>query len=439
MKLDKSADLRWVAPALLLLAVPAGCDRPIAARVDQGRPTVKVEVVRPVRQTIRRVVEVPAQVEAFEVTAIHAKVAGYVRSWSVNIGSKVTKGQILAELDVPEAEVEAERKRAMLEQAQAKRAQAEAAVEVAHADVAAAEAKRTEANAGLKRGDADLARWRAELARVEQLFRERAQTGSLVDETRSKLQSAEAMREEAGAQVETARAAIVQAKAALDRTRADVAEAASGIAVARSDVRGAEALLAYTRIVAPYDGVVTRRNVDTGHLTVPGGQGEPLFVVARSDLVTVVAAVPELFAAAVEAGDRVSIRLQAIPGKVFQGKVTRTAYALDPKSRTLRAEVDLPDPDGKLHPGLYAYASIVADEHPDALTIPASALAREGEMAYCFVARDGRAVRRPIEVGIVEGSNVEVASGLQPDEEVVKAGIASLSDGQPIEPAKPRP
>ncbi len=426
----------------IVVAIVAGCERPLVATTDPGpnkqaRPVAKVELVRPARQAMRRVVEGPGQVEAFETTAVHAKVAGYVRSWSVNIGSKITKGQVMAELDVPEAEAEAEQKRAMLGQAEARRSQAEAAVKVCQADVAAADAKLVEARAGMKRVEAELARWQSEFARVEQLFRERAQTGSLVDETRSKLRGAEAMREEVEAKVTTAQATVAQTKAALEKSHADVAAATAGIEVARADDRGAAALLAYNRIVAPYDGVVTRRNLDTGHLTVPGGQGEPLFVVARSDLVTIVVSVPELFAAAVEPGDRALIRLQSIPGRTIEGKVTRTAYALDAKSRTLRAEIDLPNPDGRLHPGLYAYASIVAEDHPDALTLPTSAIGRDGDKAFCVVVREGLAARRPIEVGFVDGTSTEVISGLRGDESIVKTGIASLADGQPVEASQP--
>jgi RND family efflux transporter MFP subunit len=428
--------------AAILAATVAGCDRPIVATTSPGRekqtqPVAKVEVVRPARQTMRRTVEEPGQVEAFETTAIHAKVAGYVRSWSVNIGSRITKGQVMAELDVPEADAEAEEKRAMVEQAQAKRAQAEAAVEVARAETVASDARLVEARAGMKRVEADLTRWQSEFARVEQLFRERAQTGSLLDETRSKVRGAEAMRDEIEAQVRTAQAAVALAKASLDKALADVSAAAAGVSVARSELRGAEALLAYTRIVAPYDGVVTRRNVDTGHLTIPGGNSEPLFVVARSDLVTVAVHVPELFAAAVEPGDRALIRLQSIPGKPFEGKVTRSAYALDPKSRTLRVEIDLANPDGKLHPGLYAYASIIAEEHTDALTIPTSAIGRDIDKPYCVVVRDGHASRRPIELGLSDGASTEVVSGLLGDELVVKAGVASLLDGQPVESTGP--
>ncbi len=116
-------------------------------------------------------------------------------------------------------------------------------------------------------------------------------------------ESAEAAREEIEAQVKTAEAAVAQSRAGLDKARSDLAAAKSGIAVARSEARRVETLLGFAKIVAPFDGVVTRRNVDTGHLTIPGAQGEPLFVVARSDLVTVSVAVPELFVAAVDPGD----------------------------------------------------------------------------------------------------------------------------------------
>jgi RND family efflux transporter MFP subunit len=386
---------------------------------------------------MKRVVEEPGQVEAYEVTAMHARVAGYVKSWSVNIGSKITQGQVMAEINVPEAEAEVEQKRAMVEQAQARRVQAGASVEVGQADVLAAAAKLAEARAGMKRVEADVNRWRAESARVEQLFRERAQTGTLVDETRSKLEGAEAMREEVEARVKTAQAGSAQAAATLDKAKADLAATAAGIAVARAELRGAEALLAYQKILAPYDGVVTRRNVDVGHLTVPGGQGEPLFVVSRSGLVTVAVAIPEMFAVAVEAGDRATIRIQAIPGKPFEGRVTRTAYALDVKSRTLRAEVDLPNPDGKLHPGLYAYASIVAEDHPDALTIPSTAVVKEAGKAACFVVVNGRVAKRTIEIGLADLALTEVVSGIEPNDSVVKVGVASLVDGQVVEVTKP--
>ncbi|WP_435010719.1 efflux RND transporter periplasmic adaptor subunit [Tundrisphaera lichenicola] len=428
--------------AVGLVAAFTGCERPISATAgplgEPPRPPVaRVEVVRPERKTIRRVVEEPGQVEAFEVTAIHARVAGYVESWSVNIGSKITKGQVMAELDVPELEAEVVQKRSMVDQAEALKIQSEASVEVAKADLDATGAKVEESRAGIRRIEAEVIRWQSESARVEQLFRERAQTGSLLDETRSKLESAQATREEYDAQVKTAQAAVAQAKAGLDKSKADVAAAEAGVAVARADAARVEALRGYTRILAPFDGVVTLRNVDVGHLTAPGAQGDPLFVVARSDLVTVVVSVPEMFAPAVEVGDPVTIRFQALPGKPIEGHVTRSAYALDPKSRTLRVEIDLPNPDGRLHPGLYAYASIVAEEHADVLTVPASAIVREGEKSTCVVIRGGLARRQLVEVGLGDGTSVEVTSGLGGDDLIVKANGGSIVDGQSVETSDP--
>ena len=424
---------------LLLVAILAGCETPTTATTlrDEPKAATRVETVRVERRDIRRSVDEPGQVEAFEVTEIHAKIAGYVRAWHVNIGSQIKKGQLLAELDVPEIDAELEQRKAEIAQAESSRVQSEAAAKVARAAVATAEAKLVESKAGIKRATADLARWQAEHKRVDQLFRDRAQTGSLLDETLSKLQAAESAREEIDAQVLTAQAGIVQSRAALDKTTADLAAAATGVLVAKSAARRVEALLSYAKIVAPFDGIVVRRNVDTGDLTIPGAQSEPLFVVARSDLSTVAVGVPELFAAAIDPGDRAIIRIQALPSRVFEGKVARTAYALSAKSRTLRAEIDLPNGEGKILPGLYAYASIIVEERMKVLSLPNSSLFMDGPQAFCVVARDGRALRKPIKIGLSDGVWTEIVSGLDGDEAVVKANAAGLAHGQSIQAIDP--
>ena len=291
-----------------------------------------------------------------------------MRSLAVDIGDKVKKGQVLAELDVPEVEAELQQKRALVEQAEADRKQAEAAVRVAEAAVASAKAKGTEVQAGIRRTEADVARWQAEFGRIEQLVRESAVTRSLLDETRSKQSAAQAARDEVRAQVTSAEAAQVQAVAEADKARADVVSAAARVEVAKAEVRRVEAMVRYTKIEAPFDGVVTRRNFDTGHLTMPGASGDPLFVVARSDVVTVSVGVPEADAPLVGVGDAAEVRLQVLDGRTFEGKVTRTSWSLDPATRTLRAEIDLPNTDDALLPGLYAYATIIGEEHADALT-----------------------------------------------------------------------
>lgn len=182
---------------------------------------------------------------------------------------------------------------------------------------------------------------------------------------------------------------------------------------------------------------MTRRNVDTGQLTQPGATGEPLFIVARSDIVTITVDVPEVYAPAVNPGDRVEIKLQAMEGRTIEGKVSRIAWALDPKTRTLRVEIDVPNPGGTLLPGLYAYATIIVEQHPDVLTVPTTAVVKEKDGSYCVVVVDGKAVRRPIQAGLNDGTQTEVVSGLGDEEAVVKANAASLTNGQPVEVVNP--
>jgi HlyD family secretion protein len=442
----------WRACVAILSAIPilvAGCSEPSAtssARADapSSRPIAKVEVVRPERHDVKKTTEQPGQIEAVEVTPIHAKLSGYAREVAVDIGDRVKKGQVLVELSVPEIEADVQQKKAMVEQAEARLAQARAAVKVAEAGLASAKAKMAVVQSGIKRVEADLARWQSEYQRTQQLVSERAVTSSVLDESRNKLRSAEASRDSVSAEVLSAEAALNEGRAELDKARSDATAASSGIEVAKSEARRAEALLGYSKIVAPFDGVVTRRHVDTGHLTVAGPQGDPLFVIARSGVVTVAVGVPELFAPSVGKGDAAAVRIQALGGKEVEGTVTRTAYVLDSSTRTLRAEIDLPNDDGSLRPGLYAYAAIVADEHKDVLTVPSSAIVREGDKAFCVRVVNDRAVRTPVELGLSDGTRTEIVSGLGGDDLVVKANSASLTDDQPVkaaeaaEPAAPK-
>ena len=425
-------------------AANAGCGQSTAVKADHavGSPVTRAEVVHPERAGVRRATEQPGQIEAYEVTPLHARVAGYVRKWNVDIGSEVRQGQVLAIVSVPELDAEAEQKQAQVEESEAKLAQAKAAEEVAVANLASSQAKLGEVSAGTKRSDADFARWQAEYTRVEQLSQSRTVTGSFLDETRSKLRASESARDEVHAQVKSVEAAIRQSQAWLDKARSDVKSAAASIRVARADARRVQALREFATIVAPYNGMVIQRNVDVGDLTEPGTRGQPLFTVARDDRVRIAVRVPELFATAVDAGDRVLIRLQALNDRTFEGKVSRTSWMLDAKSRTLRVEIDVPNPDRTLRPGLYAYATIIVDEHPHALTVPISALVREDSRSMVVIVDHGKAVRRPVQLGLTDANRSEIVSGLDGSEQVVKTYAAALRDGQsvePIQPASPTP
>jgi RND family efflux transporter MFP subunit len=427
-----------LATAAILLGPTVGCERSVESKGGQAAPLVtRVEVVRPERQTVRRSVGEPGEIQAFETTAIHARVPGYVKSWTVNIGARVKNGQLLAELWIPELEADVKQKKAAIEQAVAKDKLAEAMVKVAEANVAGAQAKLAEVRAGVKRARADLAFQQSQMVRVTELTSKQVVTESLLDETRSKLHSADSALAEIQARVKTSEVAVIQAQAALEQANADRGASAAAIDVAREDERHAEALFGYARIEAPFDGIVTQRNVETGDLVKPGVDQAPLYMVAKFDIVTIWVAVPERFAPAVNPGDRALIKLQAIPGTVIEGTVTRISWALDPKVRTLRAEIDIPNPDAKLQPGLYAYATIIAEERPDVLTVPTTAVVSEQGKDCCVAIVNGKAIRRPIRLGLSDGTRTEVISGVCESEPVVKANAGSLTDGQAVTVIEP--
>jgi RND family efflux transporter MFP subunit len=424
--------------AMILLELTAGCESSLEGKGGQtAAPLTRVEVVRPERHTVRRSVGEPGELQAFESTAIHARVPGYVKTWTVNIGDQVKKGQVLAELSVPELEADIQHKKAAVQQAVAKHKVAKSTIEVAEANIAGADAKLAEAMASVKRAEADLDFQQSQMSRVSELTSKSVVTESLLDETRSKLHSAESTLAEVKAQIKTAQAAVTQARAARDQAQAELGAAAAAIDVAKEDARHAEALFSFARIEAPFDGIVTHRNVDTGDLIQPGVDKPPLYMIAKSDILTIWIAIPEPFAPAVNPGDRALVKLQAIPDRIIEGKVTRISWALDPKVRTLRAEIDIPNPDAKLQPGLYVYATVIAEEHPNVLTIPVTAVVSEQGKNYCVAVVAGKAVRRTIEVGLSDGTRTEVISGLQGDDEVVKASAASLTEGQAVAVIRP--
>jgi HlyD family secretion protein len=430
----------WLFIALAFaISLAAGCERPggvSALRADTAGASpaaTHVIAVKPARATLRLTAEQPGQIQAYETTAMHAKIAGYMKNITADIGTRLEQGQLMAELWVPEVVAERDQKQASVRQAITGRQQAESFVKVAAAAIASAEAKLAEMQAGIHRAEAELARWESEAKRVEQLVRDKVITPSLADETRSKLHAAQATLDEEHAQLKSAQAAVLQARAEREKALADLAAAASRVDVAEHEVARVDAELTYARIEAPYACVVTERRFDTGHLTQPGAASEPLFVVARWDLATIVVDVPEMSAIAVAPGDRALIRVQAIGGRTFEGKVTRSSWALDPKTRTLRTEIDLPNPEGLLRPGLYAYATIIAEEHPGVLALPNSALFQKDGKTYCVAVIGGKAQRTLLETGLNNGTLTEIHSGLQGNEVVVKAYAENLADGQPLE------
>lgn len=427
-----------------IAAAGAGCGGPTVARqseVGSGKAAAPiVKLIRMEKRSIERVSTQPGEIVPSESTAIRAKIAGYVSAIHVDIGDRASQGQILAEISVPEMEAELRQKEAMIQAAESQESLARAEVKVATANLASARAKVLEAKAAVLRADADLEYCRLEYDRATQLVSRQAQSQSLLDEARSKRRKAEAAKAEARAMCDSSDAEVLEGEASVEKSKAQVAAATSSISVAQAERDRIKALLGFTRIVAPYDGVITRRNVDSGHLTTSGLSSEPMFEMVRVDPVTITLGVPETDAPFVTIGDRARVRVQALADRAFEGAVTRTAWSLDKATRTLRVEIDHPNQKDELRPGLYTRVSLVVAEKPNVWTVPASAVIGSDAGTACMVVSDGVARRREIRLGTTDGKRFEVLSGIAPEDDLVEINPAAVPDGSQVrvEGASPR-
>jgi HlyD family secretion protein len=416
---------------------PANPTQVPAAPAGPGAP-LAVTVGHPERHELRRTVEQPGHIEAFAETPLLAKVPGFVKAVNVDIGDRVKTGDILAELSVPEMEEELKQKQATVMQMVAEVDQARKMLAAAEAHVKSAEASIVEAAAARTRSVANYERWKSESARVDNLVARGVIDAQTRDETLNQYRSAEAARDEVEAKVRSAEAAKIESEARRDKAKADVDVAIAKAAVARADEGRTGAMIGYTKFPAPFDGVVTARRLDVGHFLQPSGTASPLFVVTRMDPVRIFVDVPEADAALIRDKAEAKVRVQALRGGEFTGAVTRTAWALDPKSRTLKTEIDLPNPDGLLRPGMYAYASVTATL-PVAWTLPTTAVVRQGEVTVAFTVRDGKAVRVPVQTGASDGTRVELLKWQRGStwenptgQETFILKAAGVSDAQPV-------
>ncbi len=303
----------------------------------------------------------PGDVVAFETADLQARIAGYVEKWTVDIGDKVNKGQVLAELDVPELKAEVQEKQARVVQARARVESREAAGQVAEAAVAVAHSQKLEAQASLLRARAAFERSKGRLERMRLLEKQAAITKELLAQAQSQQEADRASLDQAEAQVRTAEATIKGAQARLAQCQAEVKEVAAGVEVARLALARSQAVLSFAQIRAPFDGVVASRNVNTGDFVSPpepAGKSLPLFRIERIDRVRVVIHVPEKEVARTKVGTPALVQVSAVSDEKIKGAITRTSWALDEKQRTLRAVIDLPNPAGQLLPGMFAQVTL---------------------------------------------------------------------------------
>jgi len=449
----KSVNRFWT--VLLLCGLACGCGSVKAEKVDHISLAPTVKVVRPERRDIRLSIAQPGVIEPYEQTAIYSKVAGFVQKWCVDIGAKVKKDDLLVEILVPELAEEHNQKIALVEQEKAMVKQAEKLVTVAQSNLQAAADAVVEAEANVSQYQAAVKYWQGQLDRLKRVGT--AVNPEVLPETQQQIEEKQAELEAAKSAVKTKDSQRAAAEAQIEKAKADLSAAEAKVRVAEAEERRLAAMFAYTKISAPYDGVITTRNVNTGDFVRPasgdasgaeggaGGRSNPLFVIARTEPVMFVIGVPEVDAPYVSVGTKASLRLQALAGREFDVAVSRTSLTLHNQSRTLQAEIDLPNPHDELLPGMYAYGSIEI-ERPKVRAIPMSATVQIGNRMCCYLVKDGKAVRTQIQAGVSDGTWIEVVkrrtyptSGdpapwedFNGTEEVIAGDLSEIADGKPI-------
>jgi HlyD family secretion protein len=408
---------------------------PAASSDPQVEPTY-VNVIHPHTGGIRRVTNQPATVNAFDYAKLYAKISGYLAEQSVDIGDRVKKGQVLAVIDDPEVVEEADRAAAQLKLAKAQLLQAQARIR-------SAEAGRESAAAYVEQSKTDIEKYASELryressyTRMASLYKQKAVDAKLVDEETERRDAAQAALHSAEAAVVASQAQLAEAAAKVEQAKADSEAAKQNVEVDDSNLAKAQVFVNYTKIVAPFDGVITHRNFHVGDLIQAGNQSEkiPLLRVARTDLMRVVVLVPDNDSPFTDPSDPAVLTISTLGNRQFSGKVARVSDSLEVDSRTMRTEIDLPNSTNVLREGMYGTVEISLSPATNNLTIPSNCLVGEVESnkASVYVVREGRAHRVPVKIGTDNGVEVEIVSGLHSNDEVVTTHGGTLAEGQPV-------
>jgi len=373
-------------------------ERHMAASRSRANSTAdnrpRAELVRPRRLTVARHVQTNASLEAFEQTDLFAKVSGYLTEVRVDIGDHVKAGQVLSVIDIPEMGKELAEAKAQLE---SKRKALETALrEVEH-------------------HKADVTLQDATLKRQEALFEGRAITDQTLDEVRAKTQIA---------------------RADLGVAEANRAFAASQVDLGAATVEKIKTLLGYAQIVAPFDGVVARRLVNRGDLVqaATSTRTTPLFTVQRIDTMRVFCDVPEDDAPHLRLGDPALVKPAGFEGQPYVGKVTRFSLRLDPETRNMRTEIDLPNPEERLYPGMYAQVSLDMNTHPNVMTLPAAAVGSDSGGNFVYTVTGDCITRVAVKIGLADNGNIEVTAGLADDTPVVATIKSAPPPGTLVQP-----
>ena len=457
MKILRLSVLRYLpvcgVAASLVLATGCGLSndndasaRPVSGSPQSGSGTEaqsgsEPEMVRVQGREYRETVDLPgASVRGFERTQVKAKLGGYVRQigsldgQQIDIGSKVRQGTTLAILDIPEMEDDIREKTALVEQAQSAVAQADAAINEAQAEVRQKQAVAEQTRSHRAEKEALLRLAETRLERVSSLAVSGVIGAENIDEARYRVDAAMASLASIEADVKAADTSVRATQAKLVGARADKSNAVVNVKVAQARLNRLQTLAKYATITAPFDGIITRRMIDHGDLVLPGENNSaamPVFEITRIDRVRVTASVPTAKVGSIEPGQPVVFHsIGGLPGRAFEGVITRSAGALD-STRKMPIEVDFTNPVTDVHsgeaivltPGRYGTLTVVRREWgPDNTVpvVPTSAMGTDDHgQTFVVVRTTAGFERRTVRIAFNDAINVGISDGLAVGEQVV--------------------
>jgi len=380
----------------LLVTSCSGPDNAEAKKESDQLPTVAV--AKTAREDLSRGWSLAAGFRPYQEVDVHAKVAGYMNVIYVDVGDRVKAGQVLATLEIPELKQELEQAAAAVKRSQAEAIHAQNEIERSESAHSAVHSSYTR------------------LAAVMQ--------------SRPNLVAQQEI-DDAQARDRVGEAQIAAAKAAL-------AAAEEQVSVSKANMERIQALLDYSRITAPFAGVITKRYADTGAMIQAGTasqtQAMPVVRLSQNDRLRLVLPVPESIIPRVRIGSPVEVKVLTLD-RIFQGRVARFTGKLDTATRTMDTEVDVPNPELVLMPGMYAYATLTIDRRDNALSVPIMALSNQGNKTTLMIVNAKHELEeRVVSVGIETPSKVEILSGLGEHELVVVGTQGQFRPGQRVMP-----
>jgi membrane fusion protein, multidrug efflux system len=375
---------RYPCPAIMALTlglISCGRTAQTPAGTATQAATPALDVVRVVERAVNVTLSMPGELEPYQTVAIYPKVTGFVKAIGVDRGSRVRAGDLIARLEAPEV--------------LAQRAEAESKVQSAEAQLAVARSK----------ADAD--------ASTSEKLKAAAATPGVV----------------AGND-------LVLAQKAVEVSQSQVIAAQRNVDAARQAVQSIAEMEKYLNVTAPFDGIVTERNVHPGALVGPAsGQGAamPMVRLVQNDRLRLVVPVPEAYIAEMTRGGEIAFAVPAYPGQTFSGRIARIAQTVDVKTRTMAVETDVINRDGRLAAGTFCQVRWPVRRPGPSLLVPSGSVASTTQRTFVVRVRNGRTEWVDVKTGLASGPLVEVFGDLRPGDEVATRGTDELPSGTQVQ------